>query len=211
MNGPMPGDSPLPKKKETRGRKPWISEAVIRNIVTGVQAGEPYYRCARVSGIAADTMDKWLTKGRRALARFGVAPVNWPDDQEPPPDLRHIPEEFRLYARLARDVSVATVMAEMYPLSIVQDAMRGPDKRLAVETAKWFLERRYPRRWGGQRALPGGSANPNQPPSVDDEPVVFRLSIPDAPRLMAAAKEAAVRNGPAPEAAEIPETAPSAG
>jgi len=184
----MPNDATQPDAASRasatpkRGRKPWLSETVLRNISLGVQAGLPDYVCARASGVSPDTLSKWMGKGRKALARHGIAPPEWPDDKEPPVTLDHIPADLRMYARLAREVEIARALGEVSLVRVIQKAIVDGD----VGSAKWLLERRYRKRYGApQRPMPGTLSDPNAGVPEDDEgdEIVFTLDVPHPPRL----------------------------
>lgn len=110
-----------------------LTEARKTQIVRKIRAGNFAVIAATSSGITEQTYYNWLARGQEDLAA----------------------EDTRgsIYARFFESVKAAEAEAEVKQLA----AMQTDDK---WQRRAWWLERRYPKRWGQKSALelsgPGG-------------------------------------------------------
>lgn len=112
-----------------RGRPTKLNEARAAQIVNMVRGGSFALVAARANGIHQATYHAWMARGRDAERDDDGHCVN-PDDQ--------------LYADFHDSVKDAEAAAEVQSIALIrQSANNG-----TWQAAAWYLERKYPDRWG---------------------------------------------------------------
>lgn len=107
------------------GRQPKISQAVVDSIIAMIAAGNfRSHACKRV-GIHLATLKRWLKMGREQAEQY-------PDS---------------LYVQLRDRLLVAETAVESALVKTIVVVGMTED----VKHAEWYLERKYPQRWGRYR------------------------------------------------------------
>ena len=138
INPPGRGRSAqLPSKDRpghrTRGRRSRLTPAVVSAICDALEAGAYGDEAAALAGVSRSTYYSWLRQGRDARERR---------------DLGHaVPPADQVFLDFLESVERAETIPEMKALKRVHRAAQDGSWRAAA----WFLERRYPHRWGPGR------------------------------------------------------------
>lgn len=115
-------------------RKTMLDDLRAKRICDAIRMGHAPDDAARAGGIAQNTLHEWLARGR------GTDPDR--DDPE------------GIYAKFAAKYDEAELEASNLCVEVLQSALVGPDRKLAVSTAQWWLERRRPKEWGKPKDEP---------------------------------------------------------
>lgn len=142
----------MPSKKRNGGRRaPKFRNKAIRDtVVSALAVGSTVESACITAGIGETTFYEWVAVGEAYRAGN---------------DHRRMPRliaDRELLAQFAEDVTRATRSAEIEALAVINDAITDPrvDMRVRTQNAQWYLERRFPERWGRRdtTTVTGGGA-----------------------------------------------------
>ncbi len=118
-------------KGKLRGKKSRLQKepGLIEAIGATLQAGHYAHVACQIVGVKEASYYAWLERGEAAIATRRAG--------------GHLNAREALYAEWAETIASASAAAEARAVQVVVDAMPTDARH-----AEWFLERRYPRRWG---------------------------------------------------------------
>lgn len=131
------------------GRPTKLTEARHRKIVADIRAGNFAQIAAVASGITEQTYYNWLSWGQRDLASEDVD------------------KHSSIYAEFFESVKAAEAEAEVKQVRELQRDEKW-------QRRAWWLERRFPKRWGQKQALEV-SGPEGKPIEVDAKDTLTRL------------------------------------
>lgn len=108
------------------GRPTKLSEETIWKFCEIIADGNYIKVAASALNISIHTVTRWLWNGKKDT----------------------IANRDTIFAKFFMAVQEAHTEAERRALRIIRDAMNSFDQDTAVDTAKWYLQHRYPDRWG---------------------------------------------------------------
>lgn len=108
------------------GRITKLTPDVQKRIITALEAGNYFETACEAAGISASTGHEWMARGR------GTSNTR---------------PQTELYAQFAEAVERASSKAEIDNLNLINKAARDG----TWQAAAWWLERRFPNRWGRTR------------------------------------------------------------
>ena len=154
----VPGQS----GQRLRGRPLRLTDAVAETVCGALKEGAYAEEAAAMAGIGRSTYYMWLSKGRVARSRREEdLPVSVTDQG---------------FLDFLDSVERASVAPEMEALRIIHRAAEGGSWRAAA----WFLERRYPHKWGPGRKEDFDGIRPlgeeGRPPEVTVEDLERRVT-----------------------------------
>lgn len=109
------------------GRPASLTWEMIARVVLFVRAGNFRETSAVAAGLRLGNFRRWMRQGKAALRDDGTA----------------VPKTHQVYVDLYKAVIEAEKMAEIDMVKVVVDASKQEP-----EHAKWYLERKFPDRWG---------------------------------------------------------------
>ncbi len=127
------------------GRSTKLDDLCAKRIIDALRAGHSFGGAARAGGIEERTLHKWRERGA---------------------------DGDGVYAQFVQRVNQACQVAEDRCVQVIKNAMEGPDKRLATDTAWRWLQRRRVAEWGDGKAL---DAKPGE--SDDAQSLEFARSV----------------------------------
>lgn len=145
---------PKPKRATPtkQGNPGLFTEAVRREIVTTVQAGNYLTTAAASVGIGRSTLFAWMKRGRQERSRLEAEAS---EGLVPEPRASETP-----FVEFLDAVERAEAEAERYAVLVLRDLMRPRDEdgnlrdeRVRLQASTAFLERKHPEGWSrGERA-----------------------------------------------------------
>lgn len=107
-----------------RTRKTKLTEEKIEQIFKAIAAGNTQAVAAKINGISESTFYYWKKRGEQA--KSGI------------------------YRKFYEEMERAEALAEARRVQVIQQAMEGKGAFDAADwkAAAWYLERRYPEKWG---------------------------------------------------------------
>lgn len=108
------------------------TKELTRKICKAIEAGNYPETAAVISGLPARTFYRWMKKGRESKSKRGI------------------------YWQFWQSVKKAENFAEAYFLQVIRKSAEG-DAENGVkrnwQSAAWYLERKYPEKWGRKERL----------------------------------------------------------
>jgi hypothetical protein len=123
---------------------PKLNDPRMVHLLSVLETGATLRTACRVSGLAERSVYRWLAQGEEHETRGEEGSPVW---------------------HIWQAVTLAKLVPEVTALQVIHDASQ---KRGGWRAAAWFLERRYPERWGK-------NAKPEEPPAVTVEEVDAKI------------------------------------
>ena len=133
-----------------------------------VRAGVPYHRAAAFCGISATTADKWLRRGREAIAL---------DEED-----ERVDRQERRFLRFARRMDEALGACQVRLVMKMQARAEDGD----MGAIKYILSRRFREDWGDSVQIGGIPGQPVQLQPVDAGELLSAQDLESAVQILAA-------------------------
>lgn len=151
------------RSKGRVGRPSLFTPERTEKLLQALQLGAYKETAAGYAGISYSTLYDWLTQGQAEIDA-GADPdrpmLNAEDHAANPDDVAPIYQPCETFAQFVKAVADAEAGPEVRNVALIQEAAQG-----TWQAAAWWLERKFPGRWGSRKQVEvGGATSPGAVP-----------------------------------------------